>query len=334
MKKRSNSSMMIRFIVLLLAFVVMVFVATFSWFSPPYKDVTAEGVSISTKGSAEFDMAVGFKSSVNGYQYIITDYSKQLNLSELVSNGQTYDVFHDFSPIDVTSDGVTFIRPTMLAKNADIDRNSGVFTSVTPNKEYISFDMYFRSSDPCNVFLGEDTYVIAMCESEVGDGSLLTDTTRRASEGEYSKDAVVGAVRVSFVGYNQYVEAEDDSNLNTSADLLWLPRPDIHLNTSDKPWTLATGVTEGQYVDTFGEMQCDTYTHHYYSFKDGSGKDYNYGSTKTVANNSKICVVNERVGNFYYGKVQVNIWIEGCDAEARRTISGGKFFVNFDLSAG
>lgn len=35
---------------------------------------------------------------------------------------------------------------------------------------------------------------------------------------------------------------------------------------------------------------------------------------------------------YYYGKCRVNLWIEGCDAEARRAIDGGSFFFGFDLS--
>ena len=34
---------------------------------------------------------------------------------------------------------------------------------------------------------------------------------------------------------------------------------------------------------------------------------------------------------YYYGKCRINLWIEGCDAEARKAIDGGSFLFGFDL---
>ena len=38
-------------------------------------------------------------------------------------------------------------------------------------------------------------------------------------------------------------------------------------------------------------------------------------------------------GGNHYGKCHVNLWIEGCDAEARRAVDGGLFFFGFNFSA-
>ena len=38
-------------------------------------------------------------------------------------------------------------------------------------------------------------------------------------------------------------------------------------------------------------------------------------------------------GEYYYGKCHVNLWIEGCDAEARRAIDGGLFFFGLKLQS-
>lgn len=339
--RKSNTSLIIRGIMLLLALIIMVFVGTQAWFSETRPYVDATGLSAQAKGSAEVDIAVGFKTSVNGYQYTISNYDKDLNLRKVMVGTTEYDAMHDFSPLDVTGDGVTLIRPTMQTKNKDIDRDSVLYKTVTPNKEYISFDMYFRSTEPCKVYLDEESYVIGGVEEEVGDGNLiqdtLTDYNRKAEEGNYSCDAVVGAVRVAFVGYSQVIEGEDIENRDTTPTLLWLPRPDVHLNTSGPTgeWSLSTGVQPGEYIDTYGDMDCDTYTHHYYAFVNGRGTDINYADTVVKTNTDVICEVGgEKIGDYYYGKTQCNIWIEGCDTEARRTIAGGKFLVNFDLTAG
>lgn len=344
MKSKQNTSLMIKAIMLLLALIIMVFVASLAWFTETATPVEATGVSVKTSASKYFDMAVGFESSVNGYQYTISQYSKNLNLRDVITaDGKHYDALHDFSPIDITGDGVTLVRPSMQPKNVDIDRNSGTFTTVSPNKEYICFDMYFRASEPCQVFLDEGSFVKGAIEDTPGDGNLVdtellaNDDGRKAKEGNFSKDAVVGAVRVSFVNYDVFYEGEDLENLQNEARLLWLPRPDIHLNTpNNEIWSLSTGLTKDNVIDdSFGSS---TFTHQYYTYiydeaqERYFGEDRIYENTVTDPSKDAICSVNYKNGDYYYGKTQVNIWIEGCDAEARRAIAGGKFQVNFDLA--
>ncbi len=351
MKSKQSTSLIIKAIMLLLALIVMVFVASLAWFTDASQPNTATGVSVNSSSSKYFDMAVGFESSVNGYKYTMSKYDKNLSLRDIITaDGVHYDVLHDFSPIDITGDGVTLVRPSMQLKNADIDRNSGTFTTVSPNKEYICFDMYFRCSEPCKVYLDNGSFVKGAIESSPRDGKLIqtedTGSNRKAEEGNYSKDAVVGAVRVSFVNYNQFYEGEDHVNLQEEARLLWLPRPDIHLNTpSNGQWSLSTGLTkDNTIVDYYGATDrfigypADTFTHHYYKYiydeenRVYKGEDRNYENTITDPSHDAICDVNYKNGDYYFGKTQVNIWIEGCDAEARRTIAGGKFQVNFDLA--
>lgn len=356
MTKRQNTSLIIKAIMLLLALIVMIFVATLAWFSKTSTPVAATGVSAKTSSSKIFDIAIGFQSSRNGYQYTMSDYRKTFSLRELTTiDGETYDALADFSPVDITGDGVTLVRPSMQVKNKDIDRTSNTFTTVSPNKEYICFDMYFRASEPCKVYLDKDSYVKGAIEQAVGDGSLIqteyTDSNRKAEQGDFSKDAVVGAVRVAFVNYDKFIEGEDNSSRQSEARLLWLPRPDIHLNSTDNystnPWTLSTGLTKDNTIvdyyaatDRFIGYPADTFTHHYYTYvyneAEGQyvGEDRNYQNTITSPYKDAICDINYKSGDYYYGKTQVNIWIEGCDAEARRAVAGGQFQIEFDLAGG
>ncbi len=354
MKNKQNTSLMIKAIMLLLALIIMIFAASIAWFIPPDKPVDATGISVNTSAAKYFDMAVGFQSSKNGYQYTMSQYSKNLSLRDVITaDGEHFDVLADFSPVDITGDGVTLVRPSMQLKNKDIDRTSNTFTTVSPNKEYICFDMYFRASEPCKVYLDEGSFVKGAVEETAGDGNLIqtedVEGVRKAKEGNFSKDAVVGAVRISFVNYAKFNEGEDPDNLNDTASILWLPRPDIHLGTVDEngqiidPWSLATGLTpDNTIVDYFGSTDrfmgypADTFTHHYYAYiknDDGVyiGEDRN-AETVTEPKRESICEVNYKSGDYYYGKTQVNIWIEGCDAEARRAMAGGQFQVNFDLA--
>ena len=351
MNKRRNPSWLIKAIVLLLSLIIMVFAMSLAWFSPPDKPVNATGLTVQSSGSTAFDMAVGFETSANGYQYTMTDYSKNFSLSEITGlDGKTYDVLHDFSPIDITGNGVTLVRPSMKNKNEDINRQSSTFTTVTPNREYISFDLYFRSDKECKVFLDSGSFVKGAIEI---NGGTLTDTSeRKAENGDFCKDAIVGAVRVSFVNYDDFIEGEDLSSRQSEPRLLWLPRPDIHLNTKDdngddlSPWTLSTGVQPEQIYDKFETVSdrlpafADTYTHHYFRYDHIPTEDRYVGvdvdnyDTVTDPSRVAICDVDKEINGMYYGKVQVNVWIEGCDAEARRALSGGQFQIKFDLAGG
>ncbi len=354
MNKRQNTALMVKAIMLLLALIVMIFIASVAWFIPPDAPVNADGLTLEATAGKYFDMAVGFQSSKNGYQYTMSQYSKNLNLRDVITaDGIHYDALDDFSPVDITGDGVTLVRPSMQLKNKDIDRTSHTFTTVSPNKEYICIDMYFRAEDPCRVYLDKNSFVKGAIEETPGDGNLIqtedTGDNRKSDYGNFSKDAVVGAVRVSFVNYSRFIEGEDSANRNDSARVLWLPRPDIHLNSTNNfnDWELKTGLTpDNTVVDYYGATDrfmghpADTFTHHYftYIFNETTGlydgEDRNYLNTVTDPSKDAICDVDYKIGDYYYGKTQVNIWIEGCDAESRRAVAGGQFQVNFDLAGG
>ncbi len=355
---RQQRSLIIKAIMLLLAFIVMIFAATLAWYSENLT-ATAEGLSVSTSADRAFNMAVGFNTSSTGYDYVMSAYSKEIKLEDVVTvDGVHYNVLDDFSPIDVTGDGATLVRPSMTSKNTDIDRNVNTFTSVTPNKEYISFDLYFEADEECKVYLDNGSFVKGAIEGSPRDGNLVqtadTGDNRKAAEGNFSKDAIVGAIRVAFVNYSEYNEDYDPDKRLEAPSLLWLPRPDIFLDCkkaddrlTDKevPWDLQINVQPNEHWTEYKSAsdkginpRCDTYTHHYYSYKlDADNQkigDMDYQGTVTSPDKVYICDINTPKNDKYYGKTQVNIWIEGCDAEARRTMSGGKFQINFDLAGG
>lgn len=354
MTKKRQSSLIIKAIMLLLALIIMIFVASLAWFVPPDHPVEATGLSVSAKSGKQFKIALGFSSSVSNYEYVVTEFGDYIDLSNIVTPSGTFNILQDFSPLDVTGDGVTLVRPYMQQGNKDIDRNVGSYTSVTPNKEYLSFDLYFMSNEVCQVKLDSETFVKGLIEENGGslvleehpDGhaSALTDNeyinNRLSKNGWYSRDAIVGAIRTSFVNYSECIIGEDNTSLDTTPRVLWLPRPDIHLNEkNDGLWDLSLGLTEETSpLETFGDITANTYKHHYYKYTVGAdntvtGADYIYDATVTDPNGQIICDVNKTNNNKdYYGKTKVNIWIEGCDAEARRTMSGGQFVIKFDFA--
>ncbi len=370
--KITRHSLMAKGIMVLLSLLVLIFAFTYSWFTMNSPPVYASTINASTKQGVEFDVAVGFSTRETQGEYKVSEFASNMDFEHVTVNengeNKDYSLLYDYNPKDVTGDGrklyIPILQNDSVSGKKIINETASNYQEITPNKEYLSFDLIFRSeAQNCRVYLGDEAYVLADCETEPGDGSLTTDYTsaQAAKYGAFSPDAVVGAVRVAFVGYQNpenltysdiYSDIADDSHLNTVPSLVWLPRPDVCLYqgpAKTDPMTLLTDVPnltadEDHKVTYDSHSFIDTYTHRYWDIGVGGTKSYVYDSG-TVTDPAKASSkpfatlstphLNESTGKTeYYGKARVNIWIEGTDDEARRAIAGGKFYIQLDLSAG
>ena len=160
-----------------------------------------------------------------------------------------------------------------------------------------------------------------------------------------------------------------DYQLDATTRRLWIPRTDIYLQdtASDDDWTL---ITAGDANDAFSgnvtfndeeNVMRTVYTgssngtisyanaaklHKYYDdtklatvTADHAANRFTSVTALTDLENqdSSIIILDPVLHDtingetYYYGKCRVNLWIEGCDAEARRAIDGGAFLFGFDL---
>lgn len=358
--KTTRHSLMAKGIMVLLSLIVLIFAATYAWFGAQ-SEVDASGITASLRAGVNFEVAIGFATSDTGYNYLVSDFSDSATLTSLpVTTGnetETYDLLANYSPKDVTGDGTHLYIP-LLHENSQTGRrevvaNTTSYTEVTPNREYISFDMLFKCERACNVYIDNGSYIKAGCETTAGDGSLTTDVAadNKSDKGNFSKDAVVGAMRVAFVNYNFmdinniFLDINDDDHLKSEAEFIWLPRKDVYLDDSTSPnWTLHTAQNysggETAFYQAYGD---ETIEHKYYDVDEAN--EVTYAKTVNNCNSNTVVPVNiphtytpegasESVTDYYLGKCRVNIWVEGMDAEARRAIAGGRFFINFDLRAG
>ncbi len=370
--RKSNTSLIIRGIMLLLALIIMVFVGTLSWFTASDRPVDATGLSITASKPSEFEIALGFIDP-DSKRYIMTDYmttgDNQLSLLKLKgSDGATYNLLKEFVPVDLTGNGALLIRPTMTNKNSAIDINSNTYSPTIPNKEYISFDLYFRSQEQCGAYLDSASVAKGLYEDTNGNFVVTeaqTELNRKSNKGDFSRDAMVGAVRVAFVGFESFSQ-EYVETTNSEPNLLWLPRPDLRLDDTTSTYTLHERVTADDAISTYttnyiintGSTQQEysvdynTYKHTYYDFDQRTNSNHGFvtlENTLTSPNggpSSFICNLDNPVEfydtdsanaepvNYYCGKVRVNVWVEGCDSEARRALTGGMFTLQFDLSGG
>ncbi len=382
MNKRGYTSYLIKAIMLLLALIVMAIVASLAWLIPGGVAAKASGLSISAESTVDFDVAIGFSTTQTDNKYVVSEFSKKFKLTELpvlIEGKDTedtnddvyehYDVFYDFSPLDVTGDGVTLVRPKLMDKNSVIDPQSTSTSVVDPNQDYISFDMLVRANKECTLYLDSGSQAYGKSETTNNNtGSLFTtyNNVDNASsnaiysscdatdiEKPFSADAIVGALRAAFINYPTYSTEEQEFASGTTPDALWIPRSDIRFfhDEANRKYYLYGNINSSEdpmaeyYLKGVNNVLMNTYSHYYYSYE----RDVNnniIGYTRfddaiTIHQLNKddipICEVNERIdgdAQYFYGKVHVNIWLEGCDSEARRALRGGEFVINFDIKSG
>lgn len=391
--KTTRHSLMAKGIMVLLSLLVLIFAFTFSWFTIAQPDADASGISVKTKSGSDFEYAIGFKTSQTGGEYLVTDFTnlgtQELDIENLHVTGEfeedgvtprTFNLLYDYSPIDITGDGVTLIRPNMEYGNWKINTGTDDYSIAEANTQYISFDIIVRSKSPATLSLGPKSYAVGDIEKatvnnetvDLPDGSLLTgqNVNRLSDYGSFSRDAIVGAVRVAFIDYvddgsitvNSLLTDPLDSKLAAAPSLLWVPRPDLYLNNNGHDqdvtgWSLNTGVdverTFNLQSAAMTDSEYSTYRHQQYDIFNNTNNSvvtnandyvhvssededdcYRFNDTVELTRLAYDETVQENNMDvtYYYSKVRVRVWVEGTDSESRRALSGGKFRLNFDLT--
>lgn len=315
--KMKQLKAVLRLVVLVFTMIALLVGVAWSWYADN-DELTASGISM-TMQTADFlavsiDGGDTFHSSIN----ILND-----------------PMFENLNLKDITSNGISFYVPKFSGDIGEltIDRNS-TWSKATPNTDYISLSLTFRSSFVADVYVASGTQVITKCETEKADGvispSVLLgpDTYNKSAYGDFSKDGIVGAIRMSAL------------NSNNISQFVWIPRPDVMLTTIDLETydfvvgTDATSAVNAQNLSVTG-------THFYYD----ANRNYTYLPTALSSASAftadvgtpgaaitKITSTSSQTDDGYYtGTATVNVWLEGCDNEARRALSDGELniFLNF-----
>lgn len=231
---------------------------------------------------------------------------------------------------EITGDGIDFIKPALIQADgkAQVDPNAK-WSDPTANVHYLSFDLYIRSKSQYNISIGEKSTIKPDApQLKASDGTVIIN---KSKYGDFSRDAVVGAVRFSVVDYKQ------DS---PEKKLLWLPAPNILLQQDGDDYTLSDSEKNGKsyshvYYDTNQEQHTVSNAEQDAAFVvnnsfDGGKFTYELGTNKKIAQLKKS---SDTENDPYYGAmVTCNMWIEGEDAEARLALVNGKFKVNLVLT--
>lgn len=330
--KRKIGRMIAKNLIVMLVAVIVALTGVLAWFSNK-TSADADGISVECKAPDGIEIAIVEK----GKQPVNSDFHE----STITLGEQGF--LENLHLSEVTSDGISFYRPLLnqLGGTAVPDPSKEWEDEEDIiNKSYIGFDLYIRSKSVQDIYLCETSKFSTPAQKLTG-----VDADNKSSMGDFSRDCIVGATRLSVVGYN----ASDNT---PDRKLLWIPRPDLKFYVDDNEHTnhVIEGLTDTSATNyehkywnvTIGENgvqirpdEATTMTSGVTASKQVNG-EFVLGEktliTKLETPHSFVIDDEGKIENYYCNRVTVNIWIEGEDDEARLALVNGNFKVNLDLS--
>ena len=327
-----------------LLMVVLIVVATYAWFSRnTVDDINVNEIAF--QGSSDLEVSLTGNDDDYAFSRRLKFNSSSL-AQDITGNGLTTAFSHP-STTELTG------NKTILVPNSrDI---SGWDTEVSgedvagKSSDYKIQKIYFRSKEHMMVYLGDGSEVLGATEisgkklvgnsKEVGNKSTIKGVTNGTDEVSVSKDCIVGASRFAFLD----TDTPDVETDETAVKCIWIPRPNIFYETSvsgDNVAKTIHGGTSSDLSTTFDIKTTQAYpdpTVHYYYTTDKS--DVKQESSKAIAGSKDLSTTSDGkdksmlveltkasgTETYYKGSINVVIWVEGCDAEARQAFAGGKF---------
>lgn len=364
--KRNTFSLIAKNLIILVVLAVVAFVGAFSWFTQHTK-ATADGINAMTKVNDKLEFYIMPPSDSDQYAAINQRLSDNAtwnsqHSSETPKRTEWHrgNLAFDFSDqefkfmdglfmSEVTGDGASFKIPKLMQYNnvAYID-STQAFENAVANDNYMSFDLYFRSKNNYSIALTNESKIEPVDTANALSGQHdYNGETDEAS----MKPGAIGAVRMSIL----------NCEANNERELLWIPAPNVWYNgLTDHLYTGLTANGTGNY--SFSNKGSAYYTgsgialrtgesttvHSFYSANNANRTTWANGTYNVVAstagnyrfgsgsNDDKVVLTlphKDSTNDYQYGRIRVNLWIEGEDAEARLRLVNGKFNMSlyFDI---
>lgn len=314
--KRDTKSLVIKNLIVMAVLIIIALTGVISWFTNK-TEATADGINVICEAPKGLKIAV----VQHGEPAPDVNDETQWSEGEITLTKEDYPFLKEQSIIEITSDGTDFYKPKLTQENGKAKPDTSSEWDVADKDSYLSIDVYMKTGEDHMVYLNSGTEISPISTTLTGEQS-----GNKSDDGDFSKDCIVGAVRLSTVN-------SADSKLKN----LWIPAPQIHYDSDKKEVTL--GNTSG-----------DTFKHKYWKVtKNSDGKTGKPTGTAPVEYKDVITNTNNdfKLGKNYdfamltkkqpsdkyaSGMTTVNIWVDGEDDEARFAMVGGKFKVTIKLS--
>lgn len=313
--KRDTKSLVMKNLIVMAVLIAIALTGVISWFTNKTK-ATADGINVICEAPDGLEVAIvphGSNEKLN-YQAGTIDLTKCESLSDLFSN---------LSFEELTSDGLHFYKPKLNQSGSTVTvdttdkwldaedyayKNHSDGTSIP----YLSLDIYMRSKNAHTIVLGSDTYIKPNSDKLNG-----ADSGNKSELGDFSKDCIVGAVRMSTVVGNE--------------PKLWIPAPNILYDYDNG--TVSTKITD---------KNSESFKHKYWKVTDLQPSSDEQVAEDVIVNNKcnyeigendalNIALSQDNNDKLFKGKFTLNIWVDGEDAEARQAMVGGKFTASIKL---
>lgn len=330
--KRDTKSLVMKNLIVMAVLIIIALTGVISWFTNKTK-AEADGINVTCEAPDGLEIAVvrhganppSDEDYTNEGKVDLTDtdkypFLKQLSMEEITSDGRYF-----YKPKITQDSNGAFVDTTSSEPWANAE-NAYTNFSADSSLSYLSVDVYMRSKGSHKVKLASSTSVTPQYKDKLTGNA--EDIANKSDMGAFSKNCIVGAVRVSTVVENQCKN-------------LWIPAPNI-IYTETKSGNIITRTvhtdlknTQSQYgtfehkywrVNPSNSQRMDTETTTYENVITNDKCDYTLGANKDLLTLSK----DESDESIYYtGMVTLNLWIDGEDAEARQALVGGKFSADF-----
>lgn len=332
--KRDTKSLVMKNLIVMAVLIIIALTGVISWFTNKTK-AEADGINVTCKAPDGLEIAVvrhgekapdvNDKTKWSEGEITLTDdkypFLKQLSMEEITSNGRYF-----YKPKITQDSNGAFVDTTSKEPWANAENAYTTDFSVNSSLSYLSVDVYMRSKGSHKVTLASSTSVTPQYKDKLTGNA--EDIANKSDMGAFSKNCIVGAVRVSTVVENKCKN-------------LWIPAPNI-IYTETKSGNIITRTvhtdlkrTQSQYgtfehkywrVNPSNSQRMDTITTPYENVITNDKGDYTLGVNKDLLTLSKD---ESDESTYYTGMVTLNLWIDGEDAEARQALVGGKFSADF-----
>lgn len=321
--KRDTKSLVMKNLIVMAVLIAIALTGVISWFTSK-TEATADGINVTCIAPD------GLKIAVVQHGAPAPDVNDKTKWSEgeITLTKDAYPFLKEQSIIEITSDGTDFYKPKLTQENGKAKPDTSSSWDVADKNSYLSVDIYMKTGKSQMVYLNSETEISPISSTLTGEQS-----GNKSDDGNFSKDCIVGAVRLSTV------YKSTDSTTDSTIKNLWIPAPQIHYDGDEK-------------VVTLNNTSGDTFKHKYWKVaKNSDGKtgvpqgttsveyegvvitntknDFKLGKNYKFAN-----LVNENDSEYATGMTTVNIWVDGEDDEARFAMVGGKFKATIKLSLG
>lgn len=314
--KRDTKSLVMKNLIVMAVLIIIALTGVISWFTNK-TEATADGINVTCEAPKGLKIAVVQHGAPAPDVDDVTKWSE----GEITLTKDAYPFLKEQSIIEITSDGTDFYKPKLTQEDGKAKPDISSEWDVADKDSYLSIDVYMKTGEDHAVYLNSGTEISPNSTTLTGE-----NPGNKSDDGNFSKDCIVGAVRLSTVN-------SKDSTIKN----LWIPAPQIHYDGDKKEVTL--GNTSG-----------DTFKHKYWKVtKNSDGKtgkpqgttpveyegvitntnnDFKLGKNYKFANLTK----KQPTDEYATGMTTVNIWVDGEDDEARFAMVGGKFKATIKLS--